>query len=301
MRLEFEQGSPQWHEWRAGGIGGSDSASVMGENPWRTSLQLWEEKTGRSQGFKGNAASRRGNELEPEARMTYNLRQADNMIPACYQHDEYDFLRVSLDGINESEDIILEIKCSGTKVHEKVIATKTPPKYYYAQMQKCMLVTGATLTRYMTYNPDHPTTFFILDVPRDEKYIAKLLKAEIEFWNLITNDVAPQCETKDYIMISDQGFEDALLNYHHFNGIVTQMRARVKEAEKHEKLAKQAVLDFGDGGNIMGMNGKVTQITRKGGLNTDRLAAEFKLKDEDLDRFRNPEVNFWKITKIKGE
>lgn len=36
----------EWLQYRRCGIGGSDASVVMGENPWRSVLQLWEEKTG---------------------------------------------------------------------------------------------------------------------------------------------------------------------------------------------------------------------------------------------------------------
>ena len=37
----------EWLELRRGGIGGSDASVVMRKNPWRSILQLWEDKTGK--------------------------------------------------------------------------------------------------------------------------------------------------------------------------------------------------------------------------------------------------------------
>lgn len=37
----------QWLELRRRGIGGSDASVVMRQNPYRSVIQLWEEKTGR--------------------------------------------------------------------------------------------------------------------------------------------------------------------------------------------------------------------------------------------------------------
>ena len=39
----------QWLEARRKGIGGSDAACILGLNPWKTNVQLWEEKTGFSE------------------------------------------------------------------------------------------------------------------------------------------------------------------------------------------------------------------------------------------------------------
>ena len=37
----------EWLQLRRKGIGGSDASVIMGKNPYRSILQLWEEKTGK--------------------------------------------------------------------------------------------------------------------------------------------------------------------------------------------------------------------------------------------------------------
>ena len=37
----------EWLDERKKSIGGSDAAACIGMNPWKTNVQLWEEKTGR--------------------------------------------------------------------------------------------------------------------------------------------------------------------------------------------------------------------------------------------------------------
>ena len=39
----------EWLEHRKNFIGGSDAACVIGCNPWKSNVDLWEEKTGRVQ------------------------------------------------------------------------------------------------------------------------------------------------------------------------------------------------------------------------------------------------------------
>ena len=39
----------EWLKARRGGIGGSDVAACLGLNPWRTPVQVWEDKTGRAE------------------------------------------------------------------------------------------------------------------------------------------------------------------------------------------------------------------------------------------------------------
>ncbi|MGN0683439.1 MAG: lambda-exonuclease family protein [Oscillospiraceae bacterium] len=39
--------TPEWHAFRASGLGGSDAAAALGKSPYKTNVQLWEEKVGR--------------------------------------------------------------------------------------------------------------------------------------------------------------------------------------------------------------------------------------------------------------
>ena len=51
-----EMARDDWLQERSKGIGGSDVATVLGLNPYKTPLSLWEEKTGKT---KGSPAGRR--------------------------------------------------------------------------------------------------------------------------------------------------------------------------------------------------------------------------------------------------
>ena len=73
--VELKQGSPEWLEWRHNGIGGSDAAAVMGENPWKSARALRREKTAPPRESRKNAAMIRGTRLEPQARANYEARK----------------------------------------------------------------------------------------------------------------------------------------------------------------------------------------------------------------------------------
>ena len=46
-----------WLLERTKGIGGSDVATVLGLNPYKTPLSLWEEKTGKTEGSPAGEAA----------------------------------------------------------------------------------------------------------------------------------------------------------------------------------------------------------------------------------------------------
>jgi putative phage-type endonuclease len=197
----LQQGSEEWLSWRKKGIGGSEAGSVMGVNPYCDAYELWQRKLGLIPEVEPNDAMIRGHQLEPEARALFEIETGIKMIPMCYIHSEYDFIRASLDGISVDERIILEIKCPGLKTHSEALSEKIRP-YYYAQMQHQLLVTGAELCYYFSYTDvDDVEPWKIIEVRRDEEYIQRLLEREQKFWQHIIDEIPPD----EYFGCKDAG------------------------------------------------------------------------------------------------
>jgi len=291
-RVEFEQGSQEWLEWRKGGIGGSDAACILGENPWRSAYDLWCLKTGRKPEQTMNAAMQRGVDLEPVARQTFEEITGWSMPDACFQDDEYEFLKCSVDGIGFCGDDILEIKCPGEKAHEKALMGGIPA-HYKAQMQHCMMVTGAKRCYFFSYRPeDQRSPHAMIRVERDDQYIEKLKAAEIEFWSCVVNDVPPETDSTDYLINDD---EEALSRSERY----LEKLAIYNEAKMQLEIAKEGLLDCTDDGNMIVGKVKCTRVVRKGAIDYKQLHAEFGITDEVSERFRKPESSFWKLTETK--
>lgn len=65
----------EWLQLRRRGIGGSDASVIMGKNPYRSILQLWEEKTGKLPVTdEGNEYTYWGNVMEPIIRKEFMNR-----------------------------------------------------------------------------------------------------------------------------------------------------------------------------------------------------------------------------------
>src|ERR1051326_1010313 len=116
---ELEQRTPEWHEFRSKGIGGSEAAYVMNVAYRGNIKDLWEQKVGIAPEFVPNAAMERGTRLEPEARLEFSLPTGLDVKPMCVIHPEFSFVRSSLDGISHDGRIIVEIKCPGFVSHER--------------------------------------------------------------------------------------------------------------------------------------------------------------------------------------
>ena len=181
-RVVLDQGTPQWLAWRHNGIGASDAPVILGESPYKTADQLFDEKVGVVRDGGQNAAMARGTYLEPAARTAYCSALSRKVASACLQSTNHDWLRASVDGISDCGAFLVEIKC-GLSAYRKTAQTRRPPDYYHGQLQHALAVTGLDEIDFWCYWPGCNSVH--VTVKRDEPYIKKLLAAEEEFWRRV--------------------------------------------------------------------------------------------------------------------
>jgi putative phage-type endonuclease len=152
----------------------------MGENLWKTAAQLLHEKRGRVPREPAqNAAMARGTILEPEARRRYISKTGRDVQAACLQSNEHEWLRASVDGLTNSGDVVVEIKC-GESVYRNTSQNGCAPDYYYGQLQHILAVTGLQSLDFWCYLPGLPD--LLVPVKRDNNYIERMLRSESRFW-----------------------------------------------------------------------------------------------------------------------
>ena len=91
-------------------IGSSDAAAILGMDPYRTAYDVWLEKTGKVDGFEGNAATEAGNLLE-RACLDW---VAPQLSP--FDRDVMEFsgdLIANFDGLSIAKIFTVEAKSSG--------------------------------------------------------------------------------------------------------------------------------------------------------------------------------------------
>jgi putative phage-type endonuclease len=180
--VALEQGTDAWREWRHSGIGASEAPTVMGENPFRTAVDLFREKCGPVCELGPNTAMALGSQLEPEARRLYIAKTGKQVSPACLQSTRYDWLRASLDGLAVDYDGVVEIKC-GKSAYQTTMQTGAVPYYNYGQSQHILAVTGFNSLDFWCYWPG--CSPLLITVPRNNSYIERLLARELKFWNRV--------------------------------------------------------------------------------------------------------------------
>lgn len=151
----------QWLEERTKGIGGSDSAAVLGISKYTSPLKLYKVKTGAyKEDLSDNIYIKKGKDLEALIRNVYVVPYFEKLGYAV-RHPEHMFvshqtpwLRANCDGIavpfdtkrqTYSENIIVEIKWVSEWGEANWYGDEYlgVPAEYYAQVQHYMLTTGA--------------------------------------------------------------------------------------------------------------------------------------------------------------
>lgn len=80
------------------GLGGSDVAAAIGLSPYKSPITLWQELTGRLEGFAGNEKTKWGTTLEPVIRQEYADRHGVQLIVP--EHSSFDdWRRATPDGL----------------------------------------------------------------------------------------------------------------------------------------------------------------------------------------------------------
>ena len=195
-----------WLEERKNGIGGSDAAAIIGANPYKDNIKLWEEKTGRrkAEDISDKSYVKYGTEMEPILRESFKIKHPEFEIlheeNTIIKHPVYQFLFASLDGIlinkETGEKGILEIKTSEIlrSMQKEKWKDQIPPNYY-CQILHYLNVTGFTFVKLfaeLNYEENYQVTKTYTierkDVEEDIKYLEK---KEIEFWKYIEEDKCP--------------------------------------------------------------------------------------------------------------
>lgn len=199
----------EWLEQRKNGIGGSDSAAIIGLNPYKDNVQLWKEKCGliEAEDISDKSYVKYGTEAEDHLRNLFALDfpqyKVEHFENESIRHPKYPFLFASLDGVltdkKTGEKGILEIKTTNIlqSMQKEKWKEKIPPNYY-CQVLHYLNVTGysfAILKAQLKYDYSGDivlsTRHYLIKKSEVEEDIKYLENKEIEFWKCVVNRVQP--------------------------------------------------------------------------------------------------------------
>lgn len=188
----------EWLLYRKKGIGGSDIASILGLNPYRSSLALYFEKvTEEITPEEENIAAELGLELEPFLARKFEkwIKKNENLDvvlerePYILQHPRYEYMLVNLDRkfIHPTKGYTLVELKTTSEFNRSNWEDDELPDSYYIQVQWQLLITGAKQA-YIAYLIGN-RNFNVKEIQRNDEVIERLVNAAQNFWE---NNVIPR-------------------------------------------------------------------------------------------------------------
>jgi putative phage-type endonuclease len=282
----FAQGSPEWLEWRRGGIGGSDAPVVMGASPYTTLTELWQIKTGLVAEDPSNWAQQRGKDLEAVARIAYTMETGLAPVPTLAVHSEHEWLRASLDGYDLDTKTPVEIKWVGRAMHNEA-KEGTVPFEYWAQAQHILMVLGSKVLHYWSFDGEDGV---LVPVEPDAAYQAELFEKERAFWWNVVNRTPPEIPTyQGSVEISELALLAIAAEY----ATLTLEAGRIERETKKLK-AKLLAVCTGATNQI----GPLTITRTRGRMTLDQKALE--AAGVNLAPYRKRGEDYWTIAERKA-
>lgn len=216
----------QWLEARKCGIGGSDAASVLGLNPYKSSVSVYIEKVDYIHGVsmsdkningckidnsneEANYRMELGNKLEDFVANEFSLKTGLKVrnVNGILKNDKYPFAIANIDRAVVGEKAFLE--CKVTNSFNKKEWEKTIPIHYQIQMNHYMAVSGATHCYVAVLIGNEELVIHKLE--RDKEMIDEIMKLEEMFWNnCILGDKLPMPDgSNDYSKTLDILYKDS--------------------------------------------------------------------------------------------
>lgn len=179
----------QWLELRRKGIGGSDTAPILGLSPYKSIFGIYVEKVEGST-FEGNIHTEFGNWMEPHIREEFPKRffKAEGIdvavfeYPYVLQHPTIDIFMANLDGVMEHPEYgtgIIEIK-TASEMQWKQWQDDELPDSYYCQVQHYLNVTGLDYAYIVALVGKKLLWKYI---SRNDEFISLVSERLIDFWN----------------------------------------------------------------------------------------------------------------------
>ncbi len=182
------QQSEEWLNFRKSKIGASDAPIIMGVSPWKTAHELWMEKMSCENTVISNSSMERGIELEPIARDLFENLLSVKVEPRVKIHPKYEWMIASLDGIDDDQKIMVEIKCPNKRDHKLAEEGKIPDKYY-PQLQHQLEVCQLDMGYYFSFNGKNTA---LVKIYRNDEYIKLLIREELKFYECMINFIVPK-------------------------------------------------------------------------------------------------------------
>lgn len=177
----FNMEKQEWLNYRKQGIGGSDAGAVCGLNPYKTAMEVYQDKVSFETEDFDNEAMRQGRDFEDYVarRFTEVTGKKVRRANAMFCHEKYPFMLADVDRMVVGEKAGLECKTASPFLADKWQDGQVP-MHYYIQCLHYMTVCDADAWYIAVLIFGREFKYYRIE--RDEKMIADLIQIEQDFW-----------------------------------------------------------------------------------------------------------------------
>ncbi len=282
QQLNYVQGSEEWHTFRNKHIGSSDAAvCVLGLHYETTPYMLYMQKMGKAEPKKTTSAMYNGKVNEEPARRCFEDQLGVSVFPTVRESRTTHFMAASLDGLDIDEKVAVEIKCpvnENSTYHQMALQGQVP-EHHMPQLQHQISVLELERIYFFSYTQSSNA---IVEVKRDETYIKNMIQKETIFWEHVDKKNPPPLTEKDYLYCDTNEWKE-----------LTDEWIQLDYLEDRKEQIRRRLIEIAGQKNTKGNGVTVSKTQRKGNVVYSEIPY---LKTIDLDQYRSPPTEIWRIT-----
>jgi putative phage-type endonuclease len=287
-KINVAQGTEEWKAIRRQYLTASQAPVLFGISPYQSRLDLYEEKLfGREMPIDDFRVGlfAKAYEAEAQAREWILSHMGIRFAPSVLVSVEHPELLASLDGHDESGDVILEAKYMGTSSLAEMKNHQFKP-HHICQIQAQLLVSGAKKCMYFATDPNGEAA--VAEIEPDPSYQGEIARLAEAFMRDLRAGEAPEPSDRDTLVVEDDPrFEE-----------LQAARAVLDQAEAHfEKLKKAIAKEYEKHRRIRCGEITFTRSLRKGNVQYAKIP---ELKSIDLEKYRGAPIETVTVRFGKG-
>lgn len=294
--LELDQGTPEWHDWRASGIGASEVAALFQESPYMTMRELYLLKKKLIPEYvifgENDFIFDKGHRAEEKMRAEYFALTGDVFVPKCVVNPAYPGLIASLDGLYESDGVkrIFEAKLVGEEALEFITLTNMPPRHHYLQIQQQLLLSEAEFCLYFAQDLEGGAT--TITVYPDTETQMEIIQAANLFHEInLQGNVEPPMTKDDFKYTKEDG---DFLKLKELQTKKTKLKEDLEQVDEDYKKELAVVYEkYGHHVCHVEMGIKVKKMERRGNIQFMDIPEVVKLGMGYLDTFRKESTTYF--------
>ena len=188
ITVSLQQGTKEWHQFRAEKFTASDAAAMLGFSDLKSRNELLSEKTGQRFDDEVSRFTQKifdkGHNIEAIMRPVIAEQIGDELFPSVGVSDDWDRIAASFDGITMAEDAIFECKQWNKDLPAFILANSDLPQSHWPQVEQQLYVSGAGVCHFVVSDGSEENRVILEYVSKPER-----IKSVLDGWRQFEKDM----------------------------------------------------------------------------------------------------------------